>query len=77
MIDKIKIIESRITVLHTSAPRNERNSSWMRIKDLVPEVFSKKEEWKKWRTDVEDCIETFESGMKAVSKTVAKEREAI
>ena len=76
-ISKIKEIESTITVLQTSAPRGEKSSSWMRIKDLVPEVFSKKEEWKKWRTDVEDYIETIDSGMKAVSKTVAKEKEEI
>ena len=75
--DKIKEIESRITALQISAPRSEKHNSWMRIKDLVPEVFSKKEEWKKWRTDVEDYIETFEAGMKAVSKTVAKEKEEI
>ena len=49
----------------------------MRTKDLVPEVFSKKEEWKKWRADVEDYIETLEVGMKAVAKTVAKEKEEI
>ena len=49
----------------------------MRIKDLVPEVFSSKEEWKKWRGDVEDYIETLEAGMKAVAKTLAKENEDI
>ena len=49
----------------------------MRIKDLVPEVFYNKEKWRKWRTDVEDYIETFESGMKAVSKTAVMENEEI
>ena len=49
----------------------------MRIKDLAPEVFSKKEAWRKWRTAVEDYIETIDSGMKAVSKTVAKKKEEI
>ena len=47
----------------------------MRIKDRAPGVFSKKGEWKKWRTDIEDYTETIDSGMKAVSKTVATEKE--
>lgn len=64
-------------ILQTLVPTNEKNSSWMRIKDLVPETFSKKEEWKKWRTDVENYIETIDSGMKAVAKTVANEKEEI
>ena len=76
-ISKIKEIESTITVLQTSAPRGGESSSWMRIKDLVPEVFSKQEEWKKSRNDVEDYIETTDSGMKAISKTAAKEKEEI
>ena len=45
------------------------------MKDLVPEVFSKKEEWKKWKADVEDYIDTLEAGMKAVAKTVAKQKK--
>ena len=73
-ISQIKEIESTITVLQTSAPRGEQNSNWMRIKDLAPEIFSKKEEWRKWRTDVEDYIDTINSGMKAVSKTEVKEK---
>lgn len=40
-------------------------------------MLSKKEEWKKWRIDVEDYIETIDSGMEAVSETVAKEKEEI
>ena len=44
VIGKIKETESRITVLQISTPRNERSSSSMRIKDLVPEAFSNKEE---------------------------------
>ena len=52
-IDKIKELESEITLLQTSAPRNEKDSSWMRIKDLVPEMFSEKEECRmKWKTNV-------------------------
>ena len=37
-------------------------------KDLVPDVFAKKEEWTKWRADVKDYIETLENelGRKAI-----------
>ena len=61
--NKFKEIESTISVLQTSAPRRETHSYWVRTQDLDPELFSKKEEWKKWRTDVEDYIETMEPGM--------------
>ena len=71
---KIREIESTITILQTSAPIGQNNRSWMKIKDPAPIIFSKKEKWEKWKTDVEDYIERIGSGMKAVSKTVAKER---
>ena len=46
----------------------------MTIKNIVPNVFAKKEEWKEWRANVEDYIETLETGMKAVAKTVKSNR---
>ena len=74
-MDKIKEIESRITVLQTPAPRNDRSSSWKRIKDLAPEVFYKKKLEEMENRYREDYIETLEDGMEAVSKKVAREKK--
>ena len=62
----------------TDVEKVKKNSkSLMHPKTIVPEVLSKEEEWRMWKSDVEDyCQEMFE-GMKDMLEEIRKAEEEI
>ena len=54
------------------------NKGYLQAKNLTPKVFGDKpEEWRMWRDDLEDFMDTINPGMKTFLKSIAEEAEII
>ena len=56
-------------------PGQNHNKYWLRLRDLMPSVLTKREEWEKSKKYIEDYMENMEPGLKGVSGMVAKATE--
>ena len=54
--------------------KDGKRKSLIQAKDLVPDKLAKQEEWKTWRSDVEDYCEEQQEEMKAMLEKVRKGR---
>ena len=57
-------------VENTGEARTQNRKSLVHAKSIIPEKITKKEEWKQWKSDVEDyCEEMFEGMQEMLEKT--------
>ena len=52
------------------SPEKDREKYWP--KDLMPNVLTKRDEWKRWGEDVEDFMGNIKPGLKLTARTVAE-----
>ena len=77
--DAIGKLASRVEALEVgrSAEREKPRRSLVELKDMKPEVLSKDEDWKRWKSEIEDyCSEAFD-GMKDILEKVREAEEEV
>ena len=77
-INEVKI---EIAKLKDAQPQHHQangSKGYLQVKNLTPKTFGEKpEEWRTWKEDLEDFMDTINPGMKAFLKAIAAEGEVI
>ena len=62
----------RVQALEKSYIQGARQkTSLLNAKDMKPKELEKEEDWRRWKADVEDCVEEIMPGMKDILEKVA------
>ena len=76
--DAIKVLEDRVKALEQTGPQGHApQRTLLDPKNMTPKELTKEDDWRRWRSDVEDYVEEVHPGMRDVLERVRGEDQPV